>query len=998
MANKTVYPYGTSGSLPSSIGLVNDLTTGGVDKALTAEMGKQLGTLTDQLDLAVNGEPADHYEWVDIDLDTGAPVYSFIHGAQNKWFAHQTWCGRIFQVVPGQKYKITASPSALTNYAFLRSGTPVNNQPPDYATGSSLSGDIAAGQSSPEETAPEDAYYLFVLTHTGSTTENAVVVQTYTRSESVVGLITKVSNVEEDVEEIKQHISHPLYEYVDVGLGAIATDSYIINGSDLKWCANWTNWASKFLPCTPGKTYKVIAGPEGYTEYTFLTSNAHTARTAVSTFANGWTLSPKVPAGSESEDLLAPADAQYLYVVVQTGNTTLNSVQVKVKEGSGYQYIDFDEKFSKINESIGFIASSGSKRVCEGDTTKDNVFHDLQSAVDDCQDDVLTTISIDGDLHIGTTVTIPSTKKIRLVGGGIKGSIFSLAMRRKDIGNVAKIYIGSLKPQWIEVDGVVKYPASSKRAYPYKCAFATSGAENSDVTTTFTIPTDDATKLSAAGYSNAWVTILDRWMAHKFRIDSVNTSNGTLTITYYNGNQTYHPTTGTKRVIIENINIESAVMNDNADTWGVGTFYYTGGYLYYKYSSTEPVPNIEIPNIETLIVSNGYLMMDGVKVSMTAHDFDNLMGEGEGHGYRSLQSGFVINGAIDIGGAADITSCTFTHTTNNAIRVLNTAENVTIDNCTFEEVGTDAILVGVTNYIAYNKGQMSDYVPTTIPINVNIIGNSVHHPGRVYQEASAIAMAYARGFYIGKNVISDTYYTGISTGLDWKATSTQGNRDGIVEGNLLKNIGVGYCALRDGSAFYNLGEEINMIFRNNIINEVYGEAHPTNSINSLYFDAGSRNVTAQNNIVYDTFAFVFFNVSGSRGITVTNNIFALPKRAINTENENIPDAVTHNIFAWSGTKTSVQSTTGTYVGNLYYRYDGSATASFDESAVIGNPGFRDVDNYDFDIVDQTNTSQISFVPFSLNGPSMELIMRTKNSPEDEAALAEWKIRWNNGTL
>lgn len=40
MAKSTVYPYGTDGQLPSSIGLVNDLKTGGVDKALTAEQWK----------------------------------------------------------------------------------------------------------------------------------------------------------------------------------------------------------------------------------------------------------------------------------------------------------------------------------------------------------------------------------------------------------------------------------------------------------------------------------------------------------------------------------------------------------------------------------------------------------------------------------------------------------------------------------------------------------------------------------------------------------------------------------------------------------------------------------------------------------------------------------------------------------------------------------------------------------------------------------------------
>lgn len=42
MANQTVYPYGTGGSLPSSVGIVNDLTTGGADKALSAEQGTVL--------------------------------------------------------------------------------------------------------------------------------------------------------------------------------------------------------------------------------------------------------------------------------------------------------------------------------------------------------------------------------------------------------------------------------------------------------------------------------------------------------------------------------------------------------------------------------------------------------------------------------------------------------------------------------------------------------------------------------------------------------------------------------------------------------------------------------------------------------------------------------------------------------------------------------------------------------------------------------------------
>lgn len=996
MANTTVYPYGTGGSLPSSIGLINDLTTGGVDKALTAEMGKQLGTLTSELDETVNGIPPVPDAWVDLPLSQGEVISYYIDGNANKWYSNNSVKGRIFEITPGQKFRITAG-AAVTNYSLLKTNNAANNVTPDYATGTTWSGDIAAGQTSQDVIAPSDAHYLYVLTFNGSATERAVVIKTSLGSPGVKGLV----DICADVEEIKAHVTLPIYDFVDAGLDSIAKSIWCIDGITTKWHNNWSNWGSKFLPVTPGNIYKVIAGSGGVTNYAFMTSNVPGAlNTVCNTFASGCTLSPDQAAGTTSGELVAPADAQYLYVLVQTGSATLNGVQVVVKDVVDREYIDFEEKFSEINGAIDSIASGSSMKVCEGETARDNVFPDLQTAVNACPDNVLTTISIDGDLHISSTVTIPATKMVRLIGGGLKGSISSPAARRNDVNNVAKIYIGSLKPQWIEVDGVVKYPASSKREYLYKCTFATTSHSTTggfNVTTRFNIPVADAVKLASSGYSNSWVTILDQWMSNKFRIDSVNTSTGQVTCTYFNGQQSFHATTGSLRMILENVNISSAVINDNSDTWGEGTFYYTGGYLYYKYSSTDIVPNIEIPNIETLIVSNGYLMMDGVKVSMTAHDFDNLMGEGEGHGYRSLQSGFVINGAIDIGGAANITSCTFTHTTNNAIRVLNTAENVTIDNCTFEEVGTDAILVGVTNYIAYNKGQMSDYVPATIPINVNIIGNSVHHPGRVYQEASGIALAYAATFYIGRNVISDTYYTGISTGLDWKAISTQQNRGGIVEYNLLKNIGVGYCAMGDGGAFYNLGEERAMIFRNNIITSVFGGNPDGVNIYSTYFDQGSSNIIVENNVVYDTYATVFYHQC--RGdISVNNNIFAFPKKVITAKNDSLSSAATHNIFAWNGDKVNNQTGTTTYVGNLYYRYDGTATASFDESAVIGNPGFRDADNYDFEIADDTYTSQINFVPFSINWPSMELIMRTKNSPEDEAALAEWKTRWNNGTL
>lgn len=49
MANTTVYPFGQNGQLPSGYPIVNDLETGGADKALSAEMGKVLGEKVNEI-------------------------------------------------------------------------------------------------------------------------------------------------------------------------------------------------------------------------------------------------------------------------------------------------------------------------------------------------------------------------------------------------------------------------------------------------------------------------------------------------------------------------------------------------------------------------------------------------------------------------------------------------------------------------------------------------------------------------------------------------------------------------------------------------------------------------------------------------------------------------------------------------------------------------------------------------------------------------------------
>lgn len=66
MANETIYPYGPGGQLPSSIGIINDLTTGGADKALAAQQGVVLNKKVNE----ITGDFLDELVWSNGYIDT----------------------------------------------------------------------------------------------------------------------------------------------------------------------------------------------------------------------------------------------------------------------------------------------------------------------------------------------------------------------------------------------------------------------------------------------------------------------------------------------------------------------------------------------------------------------------------------------------------------------------------------------------------------------------------------------------------------------------------------------------------------------------------------------------------------------------------------------------------------------------------------------------------------------------------------------------------------
>ncbi len=163
MANQTVYPYGTGGSLPSSIGIINDFTTGGSDKALSAEKGKELG----QAVFDINGT---------VNLSS-LTANSYSLGSNNNWGA----LGRhiVPTVTPGEKIILSVvgvSGSDGGFYAFFTSAytppTSTSSAPP-YVSGGRVwleTGTIVL-------TVPEGAAYLCLCTKDGSNQDKAWTMQ-----------------------------------------------------------------------------------------------------------------------------------------------------------------------------------------------------------------------------------------------------------------------------------------------------------------------------------------------------------------------------------------------------------------------------------------------------------------------------------------------------------------------------------------------------------------------------------------------------------------------------------------------------------------------------------------------------------------------------------------------------------------------------------------------------------------------------------------------------
>ena len=156
MANKTVYPFGTDGTLPGAIRIINDFTTGGADKAASAETVKTLHSIMYGTPVAITTE----YDLTVLNRIDYYIAYTGVwHGGGT---AEQSVDINVVGVI-----KITVAMDGNPgSFSFLRNLENMKNEgTPSFATGETGRHVVADGDTE-EFYVPADAVFLVVTVHT----------------------------------------------------------------------------------------------------------------------------------------------------------------------------------------------------------------------------------------------------------------------------------------------------------------------------------------------------------------------------------------------------------------------------------------------------------------------------------------------------------------------------------------------------------------------------------------------------------------------------------------------------------------------------------------------------------------------------------------------------------------------------------------------------------------------------------------------------------------
>lgn len=343
------------------------------------------------------------------------------------------------------------------------------------------------------------------------------------------------------------------------------------------------------------------------------------------------------------------------------------------------------------------------------------------------------------------------------------------------------------------------------------------------------------------------------------------------------------------------------------------------------------------------------------------------------------QAAYDIPAAINVSDASQINfiNCDFRNISFSAVMFGSDVTESSVRSSHFEQIGANAV---------YIKG---DRVYPASTNNITVNDCLIEYYGRISNNAIGIMLIDAADCEFSNNEIHDGWYTGISIGWVWGYTENPTNGIKVLN-NHIYNIGNGW--LSDMGGIYTLGIQPDTVLSGNVIHDVgcYGGESGYGGW-GIYLDEGSTEILVENNLVYDCSSQLFHQHYG-RDNVIRNNIFAFGgdgQFRITRNEEHNSLFLENNILVGNGNTMYWNTTDVDWFkdnGNLYYDYKTGGnvysgnTDSFGakenlvimtakgyyNNAVFENPLFKDAENRDFTLAENSPAIANGFVPFSYN--------------------------------
>ena len=288
------------------------------------------------------------------------------------------------------------------------------------------------------------------------------------------------------------------------------------------------------------------------------------------------------------------------------------------------------------------------------------------------------------------------------------------------------------------------------------------------------------------------------------------------------------------------------------------------GRLYYM-----PLPGEDIGKAAVATALDSFLIIDGGSTPESSVQHLTFRGlsfehaeawiQEEPESKVPLQGSIYVPAAIQLYGArhCSFESCRIGHISQYAMHFARGCQHDRVSRCEMFDLGTGGVKIGEVRS------------PETAH-DIAVTDCHIYDGGLTCPSSHAIWIGHSYNNLVAHNHIHDFYYIAISAGWSWGYSRPMAYRN-IIEYNHVHHIGKGW--LSDLGAIYTLGVQPGTVIRYNLLHDIkcadYGGS-------GIYYDAGSAEILAENNLVYRT--STGFHQNYGKHNVVRNNIFAFGQK------------------------------------------------------------------------------------------------------------------------